>query len=214
MAGYSLCSLNNNTFSALITSPTLEQGLALANCILDELGDLLEEFENQAEAAKWPTERDPLADLIITRLALPDWYSDLGYDSACLWNNVLYGLQGEAGELIGIDVQYSDYEGLYFDVAEIAAKQGASMMDDPTFGSSGFRYSGKPACELTVWPLYSIFTPKQTQRLLLELEAVEPYFASMPKGDGSPHEQFFEGLLPTVRKAANDRRFLWVDTDT
>ena len=162
----------------------------------------------------WPDDRAALARLIMKRLALPDWYSDLSYDDACMWDNVVISLQREPAEQLGLDFQCSDYESIYWDCAEIAAKKGAKMMAEPVFGSSGFRYFGKPTSEYSNYPMYSLFTPAQAQQLLTQLQAVEPHFGALPDGEGSPHEQFFEGLLPAVQHAAENGRVLWVQTDT
>ena len=162
----------------------------------------------------WPRERAALADLIIRRLAQPDWYSDLSYEDACFWDDVVRALQDEPGERMGIDVQFSDYESIYWDCAEIAAEQGATMMAEPAFGSSGFRFFGKPKIRYGNYPMYSLFLPGQAAQLLAQLERVEPHFRSLPGGEGTPHEQFFEGLLPAVRGAVESGRVLWVQTDT
>ena len=47
-----------------------------------------------------------------------------------------------------------------------------------------------------------------------QLQAVESHFASLPDGEATPREQFFEGLLPSVQNAVDNRRILWVQTDT
>lgn len=208
MAGYYLYTIDNEVFSQLTTSPTRKQGLLLAD-------HLLECFDDDDERSEmWPEDREALARLIIARLAQPDWYSDLSYEDANFWDNVVFALQEEPGQRIGIDFECSDYESIYWDCAEIAAEQGATMMAEPTFGSSGFRYFGKPANDYANYPIYSLFTPEQTRQLLAQLEGVEAYFRSLAGGEGSPREQFFEGLLPTVRSAVDRGRVLWVQTDT
>lgn len=207
MAGYFLYTLAGGVFTQLTNSPSREQGLVLA----DHLGEVLEEAE---ASAMWPRDRDALADLIWRRLALPDWYADLSDEDARVWDKVVFSLDREPGEAIGIDFQCSDYESIYWDCAEIAASQGATMMTETTFGSSGFRYFGQPTDGRSYYPAYSLFTPEQVRKLLTQLEAVEPHFRSLPGGEESPHEQFFEGLLPTVREAVENDRVLWVQTDT
>lgn len=214
MAGYFLYSIDRNVFQQLVTTPTTEQGLVLADHLLDGWDDLSEEFEDKKEAARWPRDRNRLAAWIIERLAKPDWYSDLPWDSAQMWDNVVRSLQDEPGEAIGVDFQCYDYESIYWDCAEIAAAQGAAMMAEPTFGSSGFRYFGKPSGNYSVWPMYSLYLPEQSRALLDQLLAVEPHFATLENEEGSPREQFFEGLLPPVRDCVQRGRVLWVQTDT
>lgn len=214
MAGYYIYSLDGGVFLQLTTSPTREQGLVLADFLLEGLDDLLEDFDDESEAAMWPRDREALAALIVKRLASPDWYSDLSFDNVRVWDEILFSLQDEPGDAIGIDFQCSDYESIYWDCAEIAAKKGATIMAEPAFGNSGFRYFGKPSSEYTLYPMYTFHLPDQTKKLLAELEKVEPHFASLPDGEGSPREQFFEGLLPAVRDAAAKGRVLWVQTDT
>ncbi|WP_425395930.1 hypothetical protein [Aeoliella sp.] len=214
MAGYFLYTIDNDAFTRLTTSPTKEDGDALADFILEELEDYLDDFDDESDAKMWPADRDGLSALIVKRLALPDWYSDLTYDNANMWDNVLFALQDEPGEQIGLDFQCYDYESIYWDCAEIATEQGASMMAEPTFGSSGFRYFGKPSTEYAVYPMYSLLVPDKAKELLAQLQAVEPYFSSLDEGEGMPREQFFEGLLPPVRSAVENNRALWVQTDT
>lgn len=207
MAGYFLYTLAGGVFAQLTNSPTREQGLVLA----DHLGEVLEEAE---ASALWPRDRAALAGLIRRRLALPDWYADLSYEDARVWDEVVSSLEREPGKAIGIDFQCSDYESIYWDCAEIAASKGATMMAEATFGSSGFRYFGQPTDGRAYCPTYSLFLPEHVRKLLTQLEAVEPHFRSLPGGEESPHEQFFEGLLPTVRDAVANDRVLWVQTDT
>ena len=162
----------------------------------------------------WPTERDPLAEAIAARLAKPDWYSDLDDGGAAIWDEILHAMMEDSvGQPLGLDFQCtSDYESIYWDCAEEAAAQGAGMMAEDVFGSSGFRYSGSPQGDYRPW--YSFFLPPQVLDLHARLLAVEPHFATLPGGEGSLHEQFFEGLLPSVRGVAESGRVLWVDTDT
>jgi hypothetical protein len=127
---------------------------------------------------------------------------------------VVFALQHAPGQAFGIDFQFTDYESICWDCAEIAAAQGASMMAEPIFGNSGFRYFGKPAAAYSLYPMYSLFTREQTPALLSQLERVEPHFRSLPEGAESPREQFFEGLLPVVREVVANDRVLWVQTDT
>ena len=208
MAGYFLYTLDNDVFSQLTTSPTREQGLVFA----DYLRQCFDEEEERS--AMWPEDREDLSDLIVKRLARADWYSDLSYADANVWDHVVHALRGEPGERIGIDFRCSDYESIYWDCAEAAAEAGATMMAEPTFGSSGFRYFGRPTSRYANYPMYSLFPPDQARQLLTQLEHVEPRFRSLPGGEGSVHEQFFEGLLPTVRDAVANGRVLWVQTDT
>ena len=214
MAGYYLYTLDTDVFTQLTTSPTKKQAEALADYLLEELEDLLEESDEGPEASIWPLDRNALADLIVKRLALPDWYSDLSYDDATVWDSVVHSLSDEPGEEIGIDFQCSDYESIYWDCGN-RGRAGATMMAEPRFGSSGYRYFGKPTDDYANYPLYSFFMPEQTKELLAQLERVEPHFANLSdKSEGSPREQFFEGLLPSVQYAVKKNRILWVQTDT
>jgi hypothetical protein len=213
MAGYYISTIDGEVFSQLTTSPTREQGLVLADYLRQWLGELDE--DDGGRPPPWPDDPKGQANWVTERLARLDWYSDLSYEEATTWDEVVASLRGEPGEIFGIDHQLYDYEGIYWDCAEIAARQGATMMADPTFGGSAFRYFGRPAApRYTVYPMYSLFTPEQARRLLAQLEGVEPHFRALTGGAGSPREQFFEGLLPPVRDAVARGRVLWVLTDT
>lgn len=220
MAGYFIYSLNTKTFEQLTTSPTIEQCLALADNVLDGLDEVLDEYSDElaADHAKWPLDRVALAESIKRRLASPDWYADLTYGDAVIWcNQVLGSLQGEVGEQFGIDFRSENDGMLYWDAAEMAAGQGATMMAEPQFGGSGFRNSRKSWSELEL--NYAFYLPADVQKLLGQLEKARPYFDAMYNEDddepeSEEHEQFFEGLLEPVRKIAEQGRVMWVETDT
>jgi hypothetical protein len=209
MAGYFLYTLDKDVFSQLTTAPTREQGLVLADYLREYLAS-----SDDEPSAMWPGDREALAGLIVRRLALPDWYSDLSYEDAHVWDSVLLSLDGEPGEALGIGFQCSDYESIYWDCAEAAADRGATMVAEPAFGNSGFRYFGKPTSDYSNYPMYTLYTPDRARHLLAQLEEVEPHFRSLAGGEGSVREQFFEGLLPPVRGAVARGRVLWVQTDT
>lgn len=215
MAGYFLYTIDNDVFTQLTTAPTRQQGDTMAELILENwdeyLEDYLDNFDEDPETLMWPTDPDAMSALICERLAQSDWYSDLSCEDADMWDNFVFALQDEPGEEIGIDFQCSDYESIYWDCAEIAAAQGATMIAAPTFGHGGFRYFGKPS---EYEPIYTLFTPPRVNELLAQLERVKPHFASLPDREGSDREQFFEGLLPPVQHAAKTGRILWVQTDT
>jgi hypothetical protein len=213
MAGYFLYTLDTDVFSQLTSAPTRQQGDAIAAFVGEEIDGYRDDCDDP-QAFRWPADRAALATLIIERLALPDWYSDLSYDDASIWDSVIFSLQDEPGQSIGIDFQCSDYESIYWDCAEIAAKHGATMMAEPQFGSRAFRYFGKPTSKYSIYPMYSLYLPDQTRKLLTQLDSVTAHFEGLPDGEGAPREQFFEGLLPTVRDAVAARRVLWVQTDT
>ncbi len=223
MAGYYLYSIRYDVFSQLTTTPTKEQGLLIADSLLGEEGEYelcLEEFDDESAAANWPLDRETLGEVIINRLASTDWYSDLCYDSSILWDYILRTIFH--GDFFNIDFQCSDYESIYWDVAELAEKQGAAMMGEPAFGGSGFRWHKKKS--RFGWlrrqvagysPDYTIYKPQQSRKLLKELNAVKSYFSSLAENEeGSPREQFFEGLLPVVKNVVVKDRVLWVSTDT
>lgn len=82
MAGYLLYSLDTDVFTQLTTSPTREQGLILAD----------HHCQHEGRSSLWPADREALADVIVKRLAQPDWYSDLSFEDADMWDNVLNSL--------------------------------------------------------------------------------------------------------------------------
>lgn len=209
MAGCFLYTIDNEVFSQLTPSPTREQGLVLADYLREYLAD-----SDDEPSAMWPDDRDALAALIVRRLALPDWYSDLAYEDASVRDSVVLSLDGEPGEALRIDFRCSDYESIYWDCAELAAARGATMMAEPAFGNSGFRSFGKPTCDYSNYPMYTLYTPGRARKLLAQLEKVEPHFRPPPGGEGSGREQFYEGLLPPMRGAVARGRVLWVQTDT
>lgn len=216
MAGYSICSLDAQVFQQLTTAPTMEQCLLLADSALHGLDEALDEYSNDlaADPNKWPTDREALAKSIQNRLTSADWYADLTFGDACIWDhNVLGALADEAGQQIGIDFQCENDCFLYWDAAEIAAEHGASMMAEPKFGNNGFRYSGKSRTDLEL--LHTIYLPADVEKLLQQLEDVLPHFESLPdEGADGNYAQFFEGLLEPVRRICAAGRVMWVQTDT
>ena len=212
MAGYFLYSLDGPAFTTLVTDPTDAHARPFAEDLLAESGDDVGEVG-------WPADADGLTAFIRTRLASPDWYSDLDEDAARLWNDVVFQFTEEPGEACGLDMRCADYESIYWDCAEFAAANGAPMLAEPQFGSRGFRCPperlGDPA-DGGLDPYYSLYTPDETRTLLAQLEAVEPHAAALPDRDeeGSVAEQFFEGLLPPVADAAAEGRAMFVQLDT
>ena len=187
--------------------------------LLDGLEDALTEYQDElaADPTKWPTDRSALATAIQRRLASPDWYADLTYGDAVIWDNyVLSALERDPGEQFGIDFQNENDGMLYWDAAQMAAEHGAPMMAEPKFGGNGFRCSGKSRSDLEF--AYTIYLPADVQKLLAQLEQAEPHFAALHEDDDEPeseeHEQFFEGLLEPVRRIADAGRVMWVQTDT
>lgn len=211
MAGYFLYTIDYGIFSQLTSSRTKEQAMILAGPVAEDMADA----DSSDRPWPWPADADALAEVFRQRLASADWYSDLDGDAIEVWEDVLFSLQDEAGDALGLDFQCSDYESIYWDCAEFAAEQGADMMAEPAFGSSGFRYFGKPTAEYPQFPMYSLFAPQDVQKLLAQLRLVEAEFDDLEDDDeGSVREQFFEGLLPAVQYAAENQRMLWVQTDT
>jgi hypothetical protein len=219
MAGYVICSLDARMFEQLTTAPTIEQSLALADNVLDALDEVLDEYRDElaADHAKWSLDRVALAESIGRRLASQDWYADLTYGDAVIWcNQVLGSLTDEVGKQLGIDFRIEN-DGLYWDAAEMAAGQGATMMAEPTFGGQGFRNSRKSWSELEL--NYAFYLPADVQKLLAQLEKVRPHFETPCDEDedeewSEEQEQFFEELLEPVRRIAEEGRVLWVQTDT
>ncbi|MEQ8210229.1 MAG: hypothetical protein RH917_10390 [Lacipirellulaceae bacterium] len=213
MAGYFLSTLDRAKFEQLITNPSDEQATLLAEAFLEELEDFLEDVEEESDRELWPTDEEGLAAFIKKRLAMPDWYSDLSLDNALVWDRLHDLFFDEPGEEIGLDPQMSDYESIYWDCAEIAAAQGASLMAEPKFGNSGFRYHGKPS-DGGVYPMYSVFAGEELSELATQVKSVESHFATLEEGEDTPREMFFECLLPMVTGAVENDRVLWVQTDT
>lgn len=216
MAGYYLYSFNYEAFTQLVNTPTIEQGGAIADWILENFDatDVPRYLKKNPEFNIWSRDREALANQILDRLPLPDWYSDLIYENAVIWERVISALRNEAGDAIGIDFDVSDFESIYWDCAEEAATFGATMMAEGKFGHGGFRYFGKPAVEWQYWPMYSLYPPEKAKELLSQLEAIEPHMATLPEGEFSPKEQFFEGLLPFVREMVERGRMIHIQTDT
>jgi hypothetical protein len=214
MAGYFIYSLDSDVFRKLTTAPTKEQALVLADSIIDDLADLLDEYGDgdAADPAKWPLDREALAESIRKRLASRDWYADLTMGDAAIWDNLLYNLSDEAGETIGIDFQCENDGFLYWDAAEIAAEHGAPMMAEPKFGNSGFRHSGKSRGDIQL--MYTFYLPAQTEKLLRQLEKAVPHFETLPDEEDGDRDQFFQGLLEPVRRIVAAGRVMWVQTDT
>lgn len=205
MAGYFIYTLDGDAFSKLTTSPTDEQAMALARNIHDRIGT----------SKAWPKDINALAAAIKARLTQNDWYGDLSPEDAEVWDDVVFSLCGDTGKEVGIGFECSDYESIYWDCAEEAAGNGAEMLQEPIFGSSGYRFAGPLAHDYGYHRIYSIFRADDVQRLLSQLQSVESHFADLPDdGDGCVREQFFEGLLPPVKYAAENNRCIFVQTDT
>lgn len=210
MAGYYIYSIDHGVFHQLTTAPTLDQGHILADSMLESFAE-----SDDERTDFWPDDREALTRLIMDRLVRSDWYSDLSIEDAQTWDDLIFSWQQVTGEELGIDFQCYDYESIYWDCAEIAASKGATMMAEPTFGNNGFRFTPKGPRMESYDPIYSFFLPDQCRELLRQLRSVEPHFASLPdKDEGSPREQFFEGLLPPVVDVVERNRVLWVQTDT
>ena len=215
MAGYNIYSLDAGVFQQLTTSPTIEQCLVLANPIVEDLESLLDEYgdDEAADPKKWPLKRDALAETIRKRLTSPDWYADLTYGDAAIWDQILGQLDDEPGEELGVSFRCENDGFLYWDAANLAAKYGASMMAEPKFGNSGFRSSGKSRGDLEL--IYTYYLPPQVQQLLQQLEKVAPKFEKLSDDDEEgDRAQFFTGLLEPVRRIAAEGRVMWVQTDT
>lgn len=216
MAGYNICSLDAQVFRQLTTAPTMEQCLLLADAVLDGLDEAIDEYGDDfaADPDKWPMDREELAKSIQRRLGSADWYADLTFGDACIWDrNVLGALMGEVGLQMGVDFQCENDCFLYWDAAELAAKHGATMMAEPMFGNSGFRYSGKSQTELEL--SYAVCLPAEVRDLQGQLEKAAAYFEALPdEEDDGNRAQFFEGLLEPVRRIAEAGRVMWVQTDT
>ena len=82
MAGYFFSTFDYEAFRRLTLSPTKADGDVIAEYMIEDLEDFLQEFDNQSDAEIWRGGRDSLSALIVRRLAMPDWYSDLSYESA------------------------------------------------------------------------------------------------------------------------------------
>ncbi|MBN9521297.1 hypothetical protein J0H58_22715 [bacterium] len=215
MAGYFIQSLDAAVFEQLVTAPTPAQCAALAAAVVDDLEDLLDEYDgaNAADPAKWPRTRGALAKAIGARLAAADWYADLTRGDAVIWDNsVLRGLDDKPGEVIGIDFRCENDGFLYWDAPKRAARHGAPMMAEPAFGNAGFRYSGKSRGDIDL--LYTIYEPPRVRLLLAQLEAVVPHFEALPDEPDGERDQFFRGLLEPVRTIAAAGRVMWVQTGT
>jgi len=210
MAGFFLYTLDAEAFEQLITAPTKGQCLSAADLVLDELDELLVEYDGDdaADPDKWPTDRLALAKAIRTRLVSPDWYSDLTWGDAAIWSDLVFQLIQDDG----MDFSNENDGLLYWDAAALAVKHGAPLMTEATFGRAGFRYAGVSVTDLDL--MFTVFEPDQVQLLLEELEAVAPHFETLPATPEGDRDQFFRGLLEPVRRAAADGRVLWVQTDT
>lgn len=205
MAGYFMYSFDADAFEQLTTRPTEEQALFLATNVIEGI----------EESDYWPQDIPALATAIRTHLAKPDWYAGLSEEDAEIWDSVVFTFVGESGSELGLDFQCSDYESIYWDCAEEVVAQGGTMFREPVFGNSGFRFHDKLDHDYGYFRIYSIYTPEQVKKLLHQLQQVEPHFASLTdREEGSVYDQFFEGLLPTIKEVADNKRVLFIQTDT
>lgn len=205
VAGYYIYSIDPEVFKQLTTEPTPEQAQILADQILDDSEIAAESIFN--------LERDPLAAAIQERLASDDWYSDLSYADGLVWESIIELIRESASESLGIELHTdTDFDSVYWDVCEQAVKHGAKAMAEPNFGNSGFRFFGKPTNEHNPFPMHSIHTPEETKELYKQLRSVQHQFGDDVDLDTS--EEFHEALLLPVQIAAENGRYLWVQTDT
>jgi hypothetical protein len=210
MVSYYLYTYDDEVFTQLTTSPTKEQSDILADYIVEDLEDFIDDYVEEG-ASIWPTDRDELSEFIRKRLAMQDWFSDLTDGNDEVWDEIVNSLLDEPGEKIGIDIQ-CDVSPIVDECAAIAVEQGVTMMRGERWGSSRFRDAGRPDGEYSD-ACYSIYTTEQCKELLAQLEKVEPYFESLPAGEGTPGEAFFESLYPEVQEAVEKGRGLWVAID-
>ena len=126
-----------------------------------------------------------------------------------MWDNIIFGLQEETSEPIGLDFRFPDYESVYWDCVGTAAKRCCKLME--SFGATAFRYSGMPK---DYDPMYSFYSPDQCKEMLSQLDSMRDHFEALPDVEGSDREQFFDGLLPPITFAAKNDRVLWVQIDT
>lgn len=214
MAGYFIYSLDAAAFEQLTTAPTAGQGLVLADAVIDDLEDLMDEYDDEdaADPKKWPANRKRLAESIVKRLAMPDWYADLTMGDAAIWDQILRSWMDESGAELGLDFRCDNDGFLYWDAAGLAAKCGAPMMAEPQFGNGGFRYSGKSKGDVEL--LYTFYLPAQVKQLLAQLEKTAPHFETLPVQEDGDRDQFFRGLLEPVKRIVAEGRAMWVQTDT
>ena len=90
MAGYYIYSIESDVFGQLTTSPTTKQAVVLADWILDV--ERYAHYDLQGNSL-WPCDRDAMADILARRLTSSDWYSDLSYADALVWDEIVYSLQ-------------------------------------------------------------------------------------------------------------------------
>lgn len=210
MAGFFLYTLDADAFEQLTSAPTKSQCLSAADLVLDELDDMLSEYDGDdaADPDKWPTDRLTLAKAIRKRLVSPDWYADLTMGDAAIWSDLVFQMIQDDG----MDFQNENDGLLYWDAAALAVRHGAATMAESSFGRAGYRYSGVSVTDVDL--MYTVFEPDHVRDLLDELEAVAPHFEKLPATPEGDRDQFFRGLLEPVRRAAADGRVLWVQTDT
>lgn len=213
MAGYHLYSFDAGTFYQLTTTPTLEQARLLADAVVDDLEDLLTEYDEDEYTRKlWPRSAGKLALALQDRLARPDWYGDLRMGDAFVWDTILYSWMNEPGQELGLDLRCENDGLLYWDAAHRAARHGATRMREPLFGNNGFRYH--PIVRRDLDLMYSCYLPEAVVALRDELEAVACHFEVLPDEPYGERMQFFQGLLEPVRRVSQQGRVLWVQTDT
>ncbi len=205
MAGYFIYTLDGNAFTQLTSNPTNEQAMVIAKH--------LQGFVEDSEI--FPNDLSKLAEAVKARLSSSDWYGDLDENDAEIWDEFIFSLRGDVGEAVGIGFECTDYEGVYWDCAEECVAQGATMLKEPEFGSSGYRFHGELAHSYGYHRIYSIFDPDTVKRLAEQLSTVETHFAKLPDdGDGCVREQFFEGLLKPICDAVARGRYVFIQTDT
>lgn len=223
MAGYIIYSLDCDKFKSFVNDPSDEQLLSFSKLLSDGLDQSNDELDDDDAASDWPSDPEELRGVVKRRLARPDWYGDLSEPAQEAWSNAICSFCSDTAE-VGFRV---DHDGVYWDVIEIACKHLNASPNEisPGVAISEFGkrpYGYHPAAkendddEDDSWDMnwhdyHSMHTPEEVRLTIKELEMAAP---AIEKSRNKQAINDYDSLMPVLEQLAEERRMLFVQTDT
>lgn len=221
-SGYDIYSLDWGKFQGFVNQPTDKQLSVFAKRIGEELETYDFEIDEDDPVQDWSGGTAELRELIIERLALSDWYSDLSDAGKEIWSQAVWGFCCHE-RLSGVG--FRAHGSVYWDLLEIAWKElkveGERILPDvalSAFGRCPYRYHPAASGDGSVgdgdfgaWrPMHSMHTPDEVPQMLKELQSVAPAIASSKKKDVIND---YDVLMPVLEKLAKEKRMLFVQVN-
>jgi hypothetical protein len=213
---YFLYSLDWTKFQKFLESPTAKQLAAFSDALADGYDDEYDEFDEDDPIHEWFKDKKATAAVIKSRLAMPDWYSDLSYMGKGLWEPAICTMAHS--KEFGFK---SHSNGIYWDVIEVARKHhkvpvnAINNLAISQFGTRPLRYVPNPKkrVSLSDWhPTHSMHTPNETVQMLNELEDAGTFITSSDRQGA--REDYENELMPALDSIVKAKRMLYVSVDT